>query len=420
MTVGAATSRGRVEALLVAGGSVFGVGVSGLASIVIARELGVAGRGTSAAVLALAVLCGTAVTLGLPVGAGYAIAPHRGAERAALARAGLVIGIVLAAVGAAVCLALELLVRPGDASTAVLATATALTATLVVAQVVQQLLLTGAGVGWYTAMQALPPLLLLSVIAVLALLGDVTVLAVVVVSAGGTAVATALGLVGLRRRAVLCPAPGWERPWAAARRLRPFLAFSLMVFATTALTQIVQRLDVLLVDGFRGSRAAGLYTIAVQLSDLLLVVPAALGALVFRRGARGETGHWEDLRRTVRWTLAASVGAAAVFASAGPLLIRLLVGTEYEGAALALRLLLPGAVLLGVQSVISHYVAARGHAKAVLVAWLTGAGAGVTAHVIVIPEWGIEGAAVVSSLSYALVLGLHVGALRQVHRADLA
>ena len=48
---------------------------------------------------------------------------------------------------------------------------------------------------------------------------------------------------------------------------------------------MVQRVDVLLVNGYEGSHAAGLYAVAVQFADLLLVVPAALGLVVFRRGA---------------------------------------------------------------------------------------------------------------------------------------
>jgi O-antigen/teichoic acid export membrane protein len=68
-------------------------------------------------------------------------------------------------------------------------------------------------------------------------------------------------------------------------------------------------------------------------------------------------------------------------------------------------------VLLGLQSVISNYVASRGRPRAVLVAWTASAVFGIAADLWAIPQFGIAGAAAVSSLSYLLVLLLHVQAL---------
>jgi O-antigen/teichoic acid export membrane protein len=74
-------------------------------------------------------------------------------------------------------------------------------------------------------------------------------------------------------------------------------------------------------------------------------------------------------------------------------------------------------VLLGAQSVISNYVAGRGQAPRVVSAWLSAAVLGIGLDLIVIPLAGIVGAAVVSSLSYLVVLGMHVRALRDLRPA---
>ena len=95
-------------------------------------------------------------------------------------------------------------------------------------------------------------------------------------------------------------------------------------------------------------------------------------------------------------------------------LVPLLVGGSFRDSVGPLRWLLPGAAAFSLQSVLSSYVAARGRPRVVLVAWTIGVVAGIGADLFVIPADGIVGAAVVSSLSYLLVLALHVQALRNV------
>ena len=156
----------------------------------------------------------------------------------------------------------------------------------------------------------------------------------------------------------------------------------------------------------------------MQFADLLLVAPGAIGIVVFRRGASGHGDHWDDFVRATRWTLVLGVAAGAVTAALAEPLLELVFGDAYGDAATALRLLVPGIVVLAVQSVVSHYVASRGRPRAVVVAWAVAAVAMVVGDLVVIPDHGIEGAAVVSSLGYALCLVLHLPALNAVRRAS--
>jgi O-antigen/teichoic acid export membrane protein len=135
---------------------------------------------------------------------------------------------------------------------------------------------------------------------------------------------------------------------------------------------------------------------------------------MFRRGSTSAAKHWEDALRSIRWTVAAGLAMALVIEVFASDVVRLLFGERYEASVVAVRLLLPGIVLLSAQSVISAYVASRGRPRAVLLAWLSGGTFGVVADLIVIPIDGIRGAALVSTLSYGLVLGLHISALRRL------
>ncbi len=165
-----------------------------------------------------------------------------------------------------------------------------------------------------------------------------------------------------------------------ARALRPYLSYAMITFGTLSLTTIVQRVQLLLVNGFKGPYAAGLYAVAVQVSDLLPVVPAALGLVMFRRGARAVPDHYSEVVSVLRWTGAFVVAAALVRLGAmAGWLIPLVFGSHYRGSVEPLRLLLPGTVAFSLQSVLSSYLAGRGRPRIVLFAGSAGAVVGICA-----------------------------------------
>lgn len=406
------------EAALTSLGSVLNAALAGVSSIVIARALGVDARGAWAVISSLALFVGFLAMLGLPTAAAYAAGRTSGAERARIVQSALAIGVVLAVFAAAVYVVTALFAGPSGVHRTVVLAGGLIAAGTVVSQVVQSIVLTAGPLRWFAGMQVLTALAVLVAIVAAAAGNALTVGLLVGISSASTALAAFLGL----RALAACGALGSERLVSSVRAatpvLRPYLTYALMTFATLSLTRVVQRFDVLLVNGFRGEHAAGLYATAAQFGDLMLIVPSAVGFALFRRGARGVAGHWEDAQQAIRWTaVVCGAGAVVIFALAGPL-VDLTFGTAYHGSVRALTWLLPGLVCLGVQSVISSYVASRGRPRAVLVAWLAGAVVGVALDLVAIPKWGIAGAAAVSSLSYAVVVVLHVRALHQVREAD--
>ena len=79
------------------GGALAATGVAGLASIVIARTLGVSDRGLWAVVSSSAVLAATIAALGLPEGAAYGTARSPGRERGVVVAACTLAAAVLGA-----------------------------------------------------------------------------------------------------------------------------------------------------------------------------------------------------------------------------------------------------------------------------------------------------------------------------------
>jgi O-antigen/teichoic acid export membrane protein len=396
-------------------GSVLGTGLSGIASIVIARDLGVAGRGRWAVIASLAVLVATIASSGLPIAAAYASAQARVGERARTVQAALTLALVLALAAGFGYLVAAAIIRP-PAPLAAVVTACAIPFTSVCYTVALRVTLTTAPMRWYAAAQVVASLVTLLAVIALGASTRLTVLMVVITSAAGQVLGTAVSLTALKRYG----APGrWLliRATSAARMLRPYLAYALITFTILSLTQIVQRFDVLLVNGFRGPRAAGLYSVAVSFTDLLLVVPGALGFVMFRRGARSEPAHFSEALAVLRWAAAFALLASLVVLILANRLVPLIFGSAYDGSVEPLRWLLPGTFAFSLQSVLSNYLASRGRPRIVLVAWLTGAVIGIGADLFVIPAYGIAGAAIVSSASYLVVTGMHVRALRSIRPA---
>jgi O-antigen/teichoic acid export membrane protein len=108
------------------------------------------------------------------------------------------------------------------------------------------------------------------------------------------------------------------------------------------------------------------------------------------------------------------VAAAIAAAALAGWLVPFVFGTAYRGSIEPLRWLLPGTLAFSLQSVLSNYIAGRGRPRLVLIAWLAGAVVAIAADLVVIPAFGIAGAAIVSSASYVLVTSIHFRALRSV------
>lgn len=165
------------------------------------------------------------------------------------------------------------------------------------------------------------------------------------------------------------------------------------------------RADLFLVNLLIAPAAAGVYVITIQIAERLWILSRSVSTVLLPR--LSELHDEEDVRRQLtplaaRWVGILSTVAALVLAPLAPPLVDLLFGSEYAGAAEALQLLLVGVVAGAVARVLTNDIAARGRpelnmmtAGAVLVV-------NVVANVLLIPEFGINGAAGATAIAYLL------------------
>ena len=163
------------------------------------------------------------------------------------------------------------------------------------------------------------------------------------------------------------------------------------------------RLDVLLLSFFMGVAAVGIYATAVATAEVLWYVPEAVATVLFPRTAGTSEEEARSftpmVSRTVfPWTLVWGILLALL---SYPVVI-LVFGGRYAAAVRPLQLLLPGVVMLSLSKVLSSDLGGRGLLLYNTLSSLVGLIATVALDLLLIPRWGINGAAVASSISYTL------------------
>lgn len=176
------------------------------------------------------------------------------------------------------------------------------------------------------------------------------------------------------------------------------------LFAVSGLRFANQELGLLLVGSLAGPSDAGIYRVAGRAAELvsfgLAGINAAIAPGLARRHANSDV---PGLRRLVRLgalaSLAWAVPVAALLIGFGPWILTHVFGPEYAVGAASMTILClaqlvnsatgPVGVLLNMTG--RERVTARGHGLALTV--------GVAAGLLLIPRWGVEGAAAAAALS---------------------
>ena len=185
------------------------------------------------------------------------------------------------------------------------------------------------------------------------------------------------------------------------RTLRYGIKFHICVVAGI----VIIRADLLLVNHFRGSAEAGVYAVAGQMGNLLLLLPGTIATLLFPRVASDPDPRGDFTARVTRYTafiMFLICLAAAAFSFALPLIY----GSAFRPATLQLLILLPGVYLMAVESVMVQHFTGTGLPGVIPVFWAVCVLFSLTLNVILIPSYGATSAAVVSTLTYALIFVL--------------
>lgn len=386
-----------------AGASYAGTALALVTGPLVARALGPAGRGEVAAATVYAGILALVVGLGLPTAVSHAAATKAhspGALLAAVLRfAGWLTLPVLGLAFVAVRGPLAELSAGGRLGAAVLL---AVVPVSVLATCLESVLVAEGALGPMTRIRFVPLLFSALATVVLYALGALTVGRVLLLAIAVT-IGTAAGLwrmVGVRA--------GSRAP------LRPLLGYGLRGYGGGLAVFATHMVDQAFILPVLGARSLGFYALAVTIASVPNTVGLAIYARYFSLVAEepDPSARAEVISRGIRTTLLASLGACLVVAVLAPPLVPFVYGREFADAVTPLLLLLPGTVLFCMSMVAASFLAALGRPGRLTFAELAGVAVSLACLPVVVPRYGIRGAAVLSTLSYGLVLAMYLSFLR--------
>ena len=179
------------------------------------------------------------------------------------------------------------------------------------------------------------------------------------------------------------------------------------------------RLDQLLMSSMIGLTELGQYAVAVSYGTATFPLSASFAMVLFPRVAGDALGQaTEKIKKALRYNLAISSAMALALGIACPWLLPLIFGTAYQNAVVPALILLPAAVFLGCNYVLSDGVRGLGAPLVASYAEMLAAGITIVGLFILLPALGIVGAALVSLLAYATVTVLLVFKLRRMSASE--
>jgi O-antigen/teichoic acid export membrane protein len=186
-------------------------------------------------------------------------------------------------------------------------------------------------------------------------------------------------------------------------------SYARALFVVDSAFTLFGQVDVLLVGAFLGAGAAGVYQAPTRLVTVLHY-PGLAAATSIAPGLAGRGGRPDPsaLAAGLRWLLIFQCALVAPLLLWAQPIVDLVLGPGYGESAGVLRALVPFMLLSGVAPLLSNTANYLGQARRrVPIAIATVAVAAALALVL-IPRWGIVGAAVAIDVAYALYVPAHL------------
>jgi O-antigen/teichoic acid export membrane protein len=188
--------------------------------------------------------------------------------------------------------------------------------------------------------------------------------------------------------------------------------FGLQSWGANLLQQINYRFDILILGAFAGTRDVGVYSVALTLTGTAWVLPQGLQTVLFPRVAsldeatragdmsieESDAGLAKAIRHGVLLTLPAGLLIIVLLLVGVPVLY----GPQFHDTTWLGFILLPGTLMLGVAKILNSAIVGRGYPRYTLYTGAITVPITLSLYFGLIPPLHAWGAAIASSVSYAL------------------
>ena len=180
-----------------------------------------------------------------------------------------------------------------------------------------------------------------------------------------------------------------------------YIRFGILPMLTSILMEVNYKADVAMLDWFHISKAdIGIYTLGVSIAQKIWMIPDAMKDILVSKLAKGK--DQEEVAKVTRISLVIVLVFVIMLILLGQPFVDLLYGKGYSGAYQVLAILLLGIIGMVFYKMVYSYNVINQHKLANLVMLGIAALANILANAILIPGYGIAGAAVASTVSYVI------------------
>lgn len=180
------------------------------------------------------------------------------------------------------------------------------------------------------------------------------------------------------------------------------ITYGLKTHLGTISERLHARACIFMIGALASTSHIGLYSVAVGISETLLYFSNAASLAIFSRVRNEPNQQASDTKTVLRHVIPIAVGLSLLFFFSGPLLITLFFGSAFAESFSALKYILPGITVYAIYPVISAYFINIGKSFVASACSIVGLSCNVGLNAFFIPQYGIEGAAISSSISFTL------------------
>lgn len=212
----------------------------------------------------------------------------------------------------------------------------------------------------------------------------------------------ALYLVLLRTRfSLTLPDLSVSRPYVMS-----LVRQGMLLFAGAILATIYLRIDQVMIASMLGVREAGIFAVAATLSESWYFLPVAAVSALFpgmiALHLKDKAVFYQRFQRLLDVLFLMALAIAIFVSLTAPWLIRLLYGADYVLAAPVLVIHVWSGLFIFMRTAFSRWILIEGELLFSLLTHGAGAVVNVVLNLIMIPHFGIVGAAISTLLSYAM------------------
>lgn len=184
---------------------------------------------------------------------------------------------------------------------------------------------------------------------------------------------------------------------------RSGLNFGLKSYSTCLLMSLLLKSNVFMLKFFTSSAVLGYYSIASQINDVLVSLPATFALLLFPDIIKNRANGWKITQKALAMFIIFLLIVEILIAFAAPWVIPLVFGIQFSASVNILWWMLPGAFSLCIISIMSQYLAANGFPIELVCFWLISFIIMIVLSSVLIPKFLGIGAAMSLSITYSFL-----------------